>query len=98
MRPSRIGSAIHVEYWTPDEQLRAFNAAIRGLIGIGSAYFGMGFKGFIRTDLAEGKGRRGAIRGNGEAWDYSRMDFVSEVSINRKAVYRNFLFWSQLDS
>ena len=28
-----------------------------------------------------------------KTWDYSRMDFVGEVSINRKAVYLNFLFW-----
>ena len=29
--------------------------------------------------------------------DYSRMDFVCEVAANRKAVYLNFLFWSQFD-
>jgi hypothetical protein len=28
---------------------------------------------------------------------FSRMDFVCEVSTNRKAVYLNFLFWSQFD-
>jgi hypothetical protein len=32
-----------------------------------------------------------------KTWDYSRMDFVSEVSTNRKAVYLNFLFWAQFD-
>jgi hypothetical protein len=31
-----------------------------------------------------------------KAWDDSRMDFVCEVSTNRKA-YLNFLFWSQFD-
>jgi hypothetical protein len=29
--------------------------------------------------------------------DYSTVDFVCEVSANRKAVYLNFLFWAQLD-
>lgn len=32
-----------------------------------------------------------------KTWDYSRMDFVCEVSTNRKAVYLNFLFWAQFD-
>lgn len=32
-----------------------------------------------------------------KTWDYSRMDFVCEVSTNRKAVLLNFLFWAQFD-
>jgi hypothetical protein len=32
-----------------------------------------------------------------KTWDYSRMDFVCEVSTNRKAVYLNFLFWANFD-
>ena len=32
-----------------------------------------------------------------KTWDYSRMDFVCEVSTNRKAVYLNFLFWAQFN-
>src|SRR5215831_12579755 len=32
-----------------------------------------------------------------KTWDYSRVDFVCEVSTNRKAVYLNFLFWAQFD-
>ena len=30
-------------------------------------------------------------------WDYSRMDFVCDVSTNRNAVFLNFLFWAQFD-
>ena len=30
-------------------------------------------------------------------WDYSRMDFVCEVSSNRKAIYLNSSFWAQYD-
>jgi hypothetical protein len=33
-----------------------------------------------------------------KTWDYSRMDFVCEVSTNRKAVYLNFLFWANSTS
>jgi hypothetical protein len=29
--------------------------------------------------------------------EYSTADFVPEVSANRKAVYLNFLFWTQFD-
>ncbi len=32
-----------------------------------------------------------------DTWDYSRMDFVCEVSTNCKAVFLNFLFWAQFD-
>jgi hypothetical protein len=32
-----------------------------------------------------------------KTWDPRRMDFVCDVSINRRAVYLNFLLWSQLD-
>jgi len=32
-----------------------------------------------------------------KTWDYSRMDFVYEVSANRKAVYLNLLFWAHFD-
>jgi hypothetical protein len=28
---------------------------------------------------------------------YSRIDFVREISTNRKAVYLNLLFWAQFD-
>jgi hypothetical protein len=49
--PHQVGSAIHVEYWIPAEQLSVFNAAIRGMISVESAYFGMGFKGFVPDEF-----------------------------------------------
>jgi hypothetical protein len=45
--PHTVGSATHVEYWIPAEQLLGFNASIQGMISIESAYFGVGFAGFV---------------------------------------------------
>jgi len=94
----KVGSAIHVEYWIPAEQLPAFNAAIRGMINVESAYFGMGFKGFIRDGFGlKAKDAVAQFIAMARTWDYHRMDFVGEVSIHCKGVYLNFLFWSQFD-
>jgi hypothetical protein len=96
--PHTVGSAAHVEYWIPAEQLEELNSAIQGLISVESGFFGSGSKGFV----PEGFGLRGKDAVEQfvtmtKTWDYSRMDFVCEVSTNRKAVYLNFLFWAQFD-
>jgi len=68
------------------------------LISIESAYFGKGFKGFIPDGFGlKGKDAVAQFVAMAKTWDYSRMDFVCEVATNRKAVYLNFLFWSQFD-
>jgi hypothetical protein len=96
--PHTVGGSSHVEYWIPAEQLPAFNASIRGVINVEAAYFGDGFKGCVPEMFN--------LKGNdvvsqfvmmSKTWDYSRMDFVCEVSTNRKAVFLNFLFWAQFD-
>jgi len=96
--PHTVGSAMHVEYWIPAEQLPAFNASIQGIISVESAYFGAGFKGFVPDGFGlKGKDVVAQFVAMVKLWDYSRMDFVCEVSTNRKAVYLNFWFWTQFD-
>jgi hypothetical protein len=96
--PHTVGSSSHVEYWIPAEQLAAFNASIQGIITVEAAYFGDGFKGCVpeRFNL-QGKDVVSQFVTMSRTWDYSRMDFVCEVSTNRKAMFLNFLFWAQFD-
>jgi len=96
--PHTVGSARHVEYWIPAEELPKFNASIQGRISLESGFFGSGFKGFIPDKFGlKGKDAVAQFVAMAKIWDYSRMDFVCEVSTNRKAVYLNFLFWAQFD-
>jgi hypothetical protein len=96
--PRTVGSATHVEYWIPAEQLAMFNASVQGTISVESAFFGSGFKGFVPDSFRlRGKDAVEQFVTMTKIWDYSRMDFVCEVSTNRKAVYLNFLFWAQFD-
>jgi len=93
-----VGSAVHEEYWIPAKDLPDFNRAICGAIQVDAAFFGDSFVGFI-PDRAGLKGKNldqqfVALAGS---WDYSRMDFVLEISVNRKAVYLNCLFWLARD-
>jgi hypothetical protein len=97
-REFRVGSATHVEYWIPAEHLPEFNASILGMISVESAYFGKEFKGFVPDGFGlKGRDAVAQFVAMAKTWDYSRMDFVCEVSTNRKAVYLNFLFWSHFD-
>lgn len=96
--PHTVGSAKHVEYWIPAEQLQEFNASIQGRIGVESGFFGSGFAGFVPDGFGlKGKDAIEQFVAMAKTWDYSRMDFVCEVSTNRKAIYLNFLFWAQFD-
>jgi hypothetical protein len=96
--PHTVGSATHVEYWIPAKDLPQFNAAIQGIIDVESGYFGEGFRGFIPDGFGlKGKDVVAQFVAMAKTWDYSRMDFVCEVATNRKAIYLNFLFWSQFD-
>jgi hypothetical protein len=96
--PHTVGGSSHVEYWIPAEQLPAFNASIRGVINVEAAYFGDGFKG-CRPEMfnLEGKDVVSQFVTMSKTSEYSRMEFVCEVSTNRKAVFLNFLFWAQFD-
>jgi hypothetical protein len=96
--PRRVGASVHLEYWIPAEQLEEFNASIEGLISVEAAYFGAAYKGFVPEQF--GLKGRDAVRQfvtMSSLWDYSSFDFVCEVSANRKAMFLNFLFWSQFD-
>jgi hypothetical protein len=96
--PHTVGSATHVEYWIPAEHLPEFNASILGMISVESAYFGKEFKGFVPDGFRlKGSDAVAQFVAMAKTWDYSRTDFVCEVSTNRKAVYLNILFWSQFD-
>jgi hypothetical protein len=89
---------MHVEYWIPAEQIHEFNASIEGRISVEPGFFGSGFKGFVPDSCGlKGKDALERFVAMAETWDYSRMDFVCEVSTNRKAVYLNFLFWANFD-
>jgi hypothetical protein len=96
--PRTVGSSSHLEYWVPAEELATFNASIQGVIGVEAAYFGEAFGGYIpeRFGLKDRDVTQQFVA-MCKTWDYSRMDFVCEVSTNRKAVYLNFLFWAQFD-
>ena len=93
-----VGFAVHEEYWIPAEQLVDFNSAIQGQIEIRAAYFGESFVGFV-PDICGLKGKNAeeqfVVLARG--WDYSRMDFGLEISVNRKAVYLNCPFWLDRD-
>jgi hypothetical protein len=96
--PHTVGTSSHVEYWIPAEQLPKFNTSIQGVISVDSAYFGLGFKGCLPEKFnLQGKDVVSQFVTMSNTWEYSRMDFVCEVSTNRKAVFLNFLFWAQFD-
>lgn len=96
--PHTVGSSSHVEYWIPAEQLPQFNASIEGPISVEAAYFGQAFKGCVPERFGlQGKDAVQQFVALSITWDYSRMDFVCEVSANRKAMFLNFLFWAQFD-
>ena len=88
----------HVEYWIPAEEIHEFNASLEGRINVESGFFGSGFKGFVPDSFGlKGKDAVEQFVVMAKTWDYSRMDFVCEVSTNRKGVYLNFLFWANFD-
>jgi hypothetical protein len=96
--PHVVGSSEHLEYWIPAEDLGEFNAAIRGLIRLEEGFFGANFTGSI-PDKSGLKGRDAMAQFVMlyETWDYSSFDVTCEVSVNRKSVFLNWLFWSQHD-
>ena len=93
-----VGSAKHVEYWIPAEEIHGFNASVEGRISVEAGFFGSGFKGFVPDSFGlKGKDAVEQFVAMAKTWDYSRMDFVCEVSANRKAFYLNVLFWADFD-
>jgi hypothetical protein len=96
--PHVVGASTHVEYWIPAEELPAFNRAIDGLIAVTAAFFGPRFQGWIPDQF--GFKSKNAIEQFvilATSFDYSSMDFVLEISANRKTVYLNSCFWAQHD-
>ncbi len=96
--PHLVGGSIHVEYWIPSDHLPEFNAAIHGRISVKEAFFGEHFRGFIPERVGlKGKEAIEQFTCLARTWDYSRMDFVLEVSMNSKAVFLNSWFWAKCD-
>jgi hypothetical protein len=96
--PHVVGSSSHVEFWIPADEVSTFNASIQGLISVGDAFFGTDFKGSIPEGFGlKGKDVVTQFIIMHKSWDYSRMDFTLEVSVNRKTFYINFLHWAQFD-
>jgi hypothetical protein len=92
-----VGSSEHVEYWIPAGQLDSFNAALSGRIRLEEGYFGPSFAGHIPE--ASGLKDKDAL---GQFLELARgsnssAEIVSEIRANQKAVFLNWLFWSQHD-
>lgn len=86
------GSAAHQEYWIPAKELNSFNKAITGLISFEEAYFGPQFVGYV-----PGEHR---LKGQNAAEQFTTLsgivdfdEFASEISVNRKAVFLNCVYW-----
>jgi hypothetical protein len=93
-----VGSAAHEEYWIPAHQLPNFNRQIQGKIEVEAAFFGKSFIGFVPDKCNfEGKNAEEQFVVLAQSWGYSRMDFGLEISVNRKAVFLNCLYWIDHD-
>ena len=97
-QPHIVGSSLHSEYWIPAERLRDFNTALQGTIRVHSAYFGPGFRGFVPDQgLLKGKDAFAQFTTMAQLPRSNREAFAEEVTRNQKAIYLNFMFWSQFD-
>ena len=93
-----VGSAVHQEYWIPAKELPNFNQAIRGWIEVDAAFFGAWFLGFIPDEAGlSGKNAEEQFVILARSRDSSPTAFSLEISVNRKAVYLNCLFWLEHD-
>lgn len=86
------GTSTHREYWIPAREMYSFNKAIGGLISVEEAFFGNEYSGFAPDAhrLKDLNAREQFATLSGIA-DYA--EFLAEVSVNRKAVFLNCLFW-----
>ncbi|HET7108831.1 MAG TPA: hypothetical protein VFI38_18600 [Candidatus Acidoferrum sp.] len=93
-----VGAKSHTEYWIPAAELPEFNKSIQTLISVREGYFGENYTGQIPADfMLKGKEAAAQFVTLVKLWDYSSFDVSCEVSANRKAVFLNYLFWSQHD-
>jgi len=96
--PRVAGTSQHVEFWIPAEELSEFNSAIQGMVHVDQGFFGSEFKGWIGNQFnLRGKDAVSQLIMLVNLWEYNRVDFALEVTLNRKTVYLNFLFWKQFD-
>ncbi len=96
--PKTVGSSEHVEFWIPAGELAAFNASIQGRIAVLATHFGEAFVGCVPDKFyLAGRDVVRQFVTMCEIYDFYGMDFICEVSTNRKAIYLNFLFWRQFD-
>ncbi|HWF12786.1 MAG TPA: hypothetical protein VG272_03555, partial [Candidatus Acidoferrales bacterium] len=90
------GSAAHREYWIPAKELSVFNKAINGQISVEEGFFGSEFVGYQEEE--NGFKDFNAIE---QFSALSKMagqeDFSSQVSVHRKAIFMNCLFWLNTD-
>jgi hypothetical protein len=92
----KVGSAQHIEYWIPAEDLNSFNKAICRQISLVEGYFGPNFTGHAP---ASGKlGGKDAVaqflyltKTLREAGSHSELFF------DTKAIFLNWLFWRRYD-
>lgn len=96
--PHTVGSSLHKEFWIPAAEVPKLNTSLAGLIATKEAFFGEDFKGWIPDKFGlKGKNAVEQFVAMFKTWEYSRLDFVLEMSANRKLFYMNFLFWCQFD-
>jgi len=96
--PHTVGSFMHVEHWIPAEDLHAFNLAIAGRIAVEEGFFGPRFSGELPDGGNwQGKDAAAQFAALWHLWQHRRGDLAQEISVNRKAVFLNWLFWERHD-
>jgi hypothetical protein len=93
-----VGTQTHEELWVPAADLADFNHHITDTIQVTHAYFGIQFSGSVPVQFGlRGKTAREQFVCLAGMFNYSGMDFMCEVSANRKSIFLNFPFWYQAD-
>jgi hypothetical protein len=96
--PRTVGSAVHLEYWIPADDLNSFNGAISSRIHLEEGFFGAAFTGHIPESYGlKGKDAITQFIELSRTWESSRFDVAFEISANRKSVFLNWLFWAHHD-
>ena len=97
--PKIVGNSIHKELWIPSEDLADFNKSIIAKIEIVSAYYGKNYKGYIPntgTNISSKDVIQQLITLD-KLFSYNPVDFMLEVTVNKKAVFLNYHYWLSKD-
>lgn len=93
-----VGSAEHRELWVPADQLEDLNHHLVGPITLVSAYYGTGYGGPTpRPAMLKGSSAHEQLPLLERILDYSGMDFILEVRVQRVVVQLNFAYWVRTD-